>query len=137
MEVLDNIKQAIQLLKDNEEYYQQLNGENGLISVADQKIDYWLHYIEFNKPSSKEIWRIFKEIKKLRMERRKYKNDAELIKVFKDNEQKMQNASFREILLVQVRKTENKQKNAKYGYTAYTEEEKNQILGIEEGKDNE
>lgn len=134
MEVLEKIKEAIKLLQDNEEYYQELNGEGGLISVADQKIDYWLHYIEFNKADAKKMCRIHKELKKLRNERRKYKNDAELIKVFKDNEQKLVNTQNREFLLAQVCKTDTKQQNAKYGSTVYTEEEINEILGIKESE---
>lgn len=135
MEVLENIKQAIQLLRDNEEYYQQLNGENGLISICDKKIDYWEHYIEFNSLNLKELYRVYKEIKNLRIERRKYKNDAELIRTFKEHEQKMMNAQNREMLLIQVCKIDGKQKNAKYSYSAYTEEEKNKILGIKEKGD--
>lgn len=137
MEVLERYKESLKLLKENEEYYQQLTGENGLISICDQKLDYWEHYIEFNKVELKQLYRIYKEMKRLRMLRRKYKNDKELIKIFKDNEQKMQNPSNREILLVQLCKTDNKQQNAKYGYTAYTEEEKNQILGIGENKNDD
>ena len=68
----------------------------------------------------------------MRKERRIYKNDFELIKVFKENEQKMQNASNRKILLSQICKTESKQQNAKYGYVAYTKEEINEILGTKE-----
>lgn len=135
MEVLDNIKQAIQLLKDNEEYYQQLNGENGLISTCDKKIDYWEHYIEFNSLNLKQLYRVYKEIKNLRQERRKYKNDAELIRTYKEHEQKMVNVQNRDMLLIQVCKTDGKQKNAKYSYSAYTEEEKNKILGIKEKGD--
>lgn len=130
MEVLENIKKAIELLKENEEYYQELNGEGGLISVADSKIDYWLHYIEFNNLSTKELYRICKEIKKQRIERRKYKNDVELIKVFKNNEQKLVNPQNRDFLLIEVCKTDTKQQNAKYGSTIYSQEEINEILGV-------
>ena len=129
MEVVDNIKQAIDLLKEVEEYNQQLNGENGLISVCDQKIDYWEHYIELEHLTISEVWRIAKEIKNQRILRRKYKNDAELIKVFKDNEDKLRNPGYRDILLNQICKTDSKQKNAKYGYNAYTDEERDYILG--------
>lgn len=134
MEVLENIKEAIRLLQENEEYYQELNGEGGLISVMDSKTDFWLHQIEFNKYDTKQIYRIHNEIKKLRNQRRRYKNDAELIKVFKDNEQKLVNAQNREFLLAQVCKTDSKQKNAKYGSTIYSQEEINEILGIKENE---
>lgn len=127
MNVLENIKGAIDLLEQNDEYYSELFE---LQSKTDKKIDYWLHYIELNPIKTSEAYRIIKEIKRLRTERRIYKNDLELIKVFKDNEQKLCNASNRKMLLSQVCKTDNKQQNAKYGYDAYTEEEANEILGI-------
>lgn len=134
MEVIENIKEAIKLLQENEEYCQKLNGEGGLISVTDSKTDFWLHQIEFNDYDARKICRIHKELKRLRNERRKYKNDAELIKVFKDNEQKLVNAQNREFLLAQVCKTDSKQKNAKYGSTIYSQEEINEILGVKENE---
>ena len=127
--IVDNIKTAISLLEDNEEYYQTLVGENGLISMADRKIDYWLHFIEFENINLKELWRIYKEIKRLRVERRQYKNAAEVARIFKENEQKMCNLANRKFLLIHICKTENKQRNATYSYNAYTEEERDEILG--------
>ena len=129
MNVLDNIKQAIDLLEQNEEYY---DGLHDLLSKLDKKIDYWLHYIEFNNIKVTETYKIIKEVKRLREERRILKNDIELIKAYKENESKMQNVSNRKILLTQLCKIDNKQKNAKYSYDAYTEEEANEILGIKE-----
>lgn len=129
MEVLNNIKQAIELLKEVEDYNNELNGENGFISTCDKKIDYWLHYLELEDLKVTEAYKIIREIKKQRTLRRRYKNDAELIKLFKDNENKLANASYRDILLTQLHKTDNKHKNLKYCYSAYTEEERNDILG--------
>lgn len=123
-----NISTAIELLETNEDYFNQLIY---LQSEADKKIDYWLHYIEFHDDIKAAAMRnIFNEIRKQRKKRRVYKNDWELIKIFHDNESKMQNASSRKILMNQIMKTDNKQKNAKYSYDAYTEEEANKILGI-------
>jgi len=127
MDVLKNIKDAIDLLEQNEEYY---DGLFEMQSKVDKKIDYWLHYIEFNNVKVTETYKIIKEIKKLRKERRNLKNDIELIKVFKENEGKMQNTSNRKILLTQICKVDSKQRNAKYNYEAYTKEEANEILGI-------
>lgn len=131
MDVLDSIKEAIGLLKGIDEYYDALNGENGYISTCDRKIDYWEHYLEFEKLVPAQVYRIAKEIKRLRIIRRQYKNDAELIRLYKQNESKMQNGNHREILLSMLYKTDNKQRNATYSYSAYTEEERNEILGIE------
>jgi len=128
MEVLEKLKQSVALLKDIDDYRDQLLGDNGLISTCDKKIDYWLHYIELNDLKVTEAYKILKEIKKQRMLRRQYKDDAELIKMYKDNEAKMQNSASRDILLMNVCKTDSKHKNAKYSYDAYTEEELNEIL---------
>ena len=135
MNVLENIKQAIDLLKEVELYNNELVGEDGLISACDKKIDYWEHYLEFNPLVPGEVYRICREIKHQRNLRRQYKNEAELIKLYKDNEAKMQHVDHRDMLMVQLYKTDTKQKNAKYSYSAYTEEEKNEILGIKKEGD--
>lgn len=129
MNAANNIKQAIELLEENENRYGSLID---LQSKMDKKIDYWLHYIEEKNVKVTEAYKIIKEIKKVRQERRNYKNDIELIKLFKDNEGKMQNSSNRKILLNQICKTENRQLNAFYKYEAYTEEEIKEILGTKE-----
>lgn len=126
MNILENIKTSIQLLEENNQYFDILTQ---LQSKTDKKIDYWLHYIELENIPVTKSYKILREIKKLRQERRKYKNEWELLKVFKDNEQKMVNEKNRQILLTQICKTDNKQQNAKYSYDAYTEEEKEKILG--------
>lgn len=130
MDVLKSIEQSIQLLKEVELYNDELVGENGLISTCDKRIDFWEHYLELETLRVTQVYNICREIKKQRNLRRQYKNDAELIKLFKDNEAKMQHVDHRAILLSQLYKTDTKQKNAKYSYSAYTEEEKNAILGI-------
>lgn len=130
MDVLGNIETAVKLLKEVEQYNNELTGEDGLISTCDKKIDYWEHYLEFNPLVPGEVYRICREVKRQRNLRRQYKNEAELIKLFKDNEAKMQHVDHRDMLMVQLYKTDTKQKNARYSYSAYTEEEKNEILGI-------
>ena len=127
MSVLENIKQALNLLQENENNYSKLVDA---LSETDKKTDYWLHYIELNNIPVTQSYKIIKEIKRLREKRRVVKNDLELMKVFKENEQKMVNSKNREILLNCVYKTDSKQQNAKYSYDAYTEEEINEILGI-------
>ena len=130
MEVLDNIKQSVTLLKEVDDYQKELLGEDGLLSVCDRKVDYWLHYLEFEDIKVTQAYNILREIRKQRLLRRKYKNDADLIKTYKDNEAKMQNASNRDLMLVQIHKTDTRHKNAKYCYNAYTDEERDAILGV-------
>lgn len=127
MSVLENIKQALNLLQENEDHYGELID---MLSDTDKKTDYWLHYVELNNVPVTQGYKIIKELKRLREKRRTIKNDLELMKVFKENEQKMVNSKNRQILLTCICKTDNKQQNAKYSYDAYTEEEVNEILGI-------
>lgn len=127
----DNIKEAINLLDQNEEYYNELIN---LQSVLDRKTDFWMHYIEFNKCDTTKIYRIHKELKKIREERRECKNNLEIMRVFHTNEGKMQNNSNRKMLLIELAKTDNKQRNASYNNDIYTEEEVADILGIKEDK---
>ena len=126
MEVLNNIKEAIKLLEENFIAGDDLSDG---VSIADKKIDYWLHKIEFETIPVTEAYKIIKEIKKQRIIRRQCKNDLEILKVFEDNEGKMCNVNNRKILLNQVCKTANKQANAKYSYDAYTDEELAEIFG--------
>lgn len=126
MGILNNLKESIKLLEENDEQYKNLFEQQ---SKSDKKIDYWLHYIELNNVPVTQAYKIIKEIKKQRQERRTYKNEIELMKVFKDNENKLCNVDNRKILLNQVCKTDKKQKNCKYSYDAYTKEEINEILG--------
>lgn len=129
MDVTEKLKESFDILKDIDDYNNQLLGENGYISTCDKKIDYWEHYIELKPLKVTEAYKILREIKRLRILRRKYKNDAELIKVLNDNNEKLKNINFRSILLTQVYKTKTRQENAKYGYDAYTDEEIKNILG--------
>ena len=127
MSVLENIKQALNLLQENEDHYSKLFDD---LSMCDKKTDYWLHYIELNNIPVTQSYKIIKELKRLREKRRIVKNELEIMKVFKDNEQKMVNSKNRELLLNSVCKTDDKQQSAKYSYDAYTEDEVNEILGI-------
>lgn len=131
MSVLDNLKQALELLQQNEDAYNELFNQQ---SETDRKVDFWLHYIELNNVPVTQSYKIIREIKRLREKRRTIKNELEIMKVFRDNEQKLVNAKNRQILLINVCKTDNKQQNAKYSYDAYTDNEMNEILGIKNEK---
>ena len=133
MDVIENLTKAIELLKEIEEYNDQLHEDSGLLSTCDRKIDYWEHYLEFEDLKVTEAYNIIREIKNQRILRRKYKNDSELIKIYRDNQAKLQNKQHRDMLLSLVHKTRNKQINAKYNYDAYTDEERDEILGRKRG----
>lgn len=126
MSILEKIKQIVRLLHENEESIEILKSK---LSDSDKKIDYWLHYIELENVPVTQSYKIIKEIKRLRQERRTCKNELSLMRTFKDNEQKLCNDQNRDILLNVVCKTNRKQEEAIYSYDAYSQEEINQILG--------
>ena len=130
MSILEKIKQIVRLLHENEESIEILKNK---LSDSDKKIDYWLHYIELENVPVTQSYRIIKEIKRLRQERRTCKNELSLMRTFKDNEQKLCNDQNRDILLNVVCKTNRKQEEAVYSYDAYSQEEINQILGNKGG----
>lgn len=130
MSILEKIKQIVRLLHENEESIEILKNK---LSDSDKKIDYWLHYIELENVPVTQSYKIIKEIKRLRQERRTCKNELSLMRTFKDNEQKLCNDQNRDILLNVVCKTNRKQEEAVYSYDAYSEEEINQILGNKGG----
>ncbi|MBR1386269.1 MAG: hypothetical protein IJ568_05525 [Bacilli bacterium] len=130
MNILEKIKQIVRLLHENEESIEILKNK---LSDSDRKIDYWLHYIELENVPITQSYKIIKEIKRLRQERRSCKNELSLMRVFKDNEQKLCNDQNRDILLNVVCKTNRKQEEAVYSYDAYSQEEINQILGNKGG----
>lgn len=130
MNILEKIKQIVRLLHENEESIEVLKNK---LSDSDKKIDYWLHYIELENVPVTQSYKIIRELKRLRQERRTCKNELSLMRVFKDNEQKLCNDQNRDILLNVVCKTNRKQEEAVYSYDAYSEEEINQILGNKGG----
>lgn len=127
MDVLDNIKEAIRLIDEAENKAEELNV---MYSQADRKIDFWLHRIELENIPVTQAYKIIKEIKKQRQIRRQCKNELELLRVFKDHEGKLCNSGNRQMLLTQMYKTDNRHKNAKYSYDAYSEEEIKDIFDI-------
>lgn len=86
-----------------------------------------LHYIENNNLNAPQSCKVIKEIKKIRLERRKIKKDMELSKVYKDNINKLVNKDSRNMLTAKLHKTE-KQLETEYQNRIYTQEDINNIL---------
>jgi hypothetical protein len=118
---LDN---GIQILNKVDEYIDTLVEE---LSNYDKRTTDLLHYIENNNLNAPQSCKIIKEIKKIRQERRKIKNDMELSKVYKDNINKLVNIDSRNMLMTKVHKTE-KQLESEYQNRIYTQEDIDNIL---------
>lgn len=126
MEVLEKLTQAINLLQEVDEYREQL-------PTLQQEVDYrlsdLLHKIENNTLNAPQSCKIVKEIKKQRIIRRNYQNDYEILRTYTNNVNKLMNAGNRELLLVEINKT-NKRLNQPYKNRVYTEEDMKELLGV-------
>ena len=122
--VITELNNAIQLLNNVDEYTETLVDK---LSSYDKRTSDLLHYIESNKLNAPQCCRIVKELKVIREERRKVKNDMEISKVYKDNINKLINKDNRNMLMIKLYKQE-KQLGTNYKNRIYTEENINNIL---------
>ena len=131
MDIVEEIKNIVDKLNELEKYKEELPQK---LSIQDSKEQDILHLIEDEKFTAFEAYRLLKELKKVRKERRIVKNDCELLQCFSANKNKILNENNRQFLLQDLY---NKQRNlkAKYKNRQYTEEEFNKILkGLEYDK---
>lgn len=123
--VKDKIVEVINGLNEITDYENTLQDK---LSNVDLKLCDLMHYIEFNKLKTNECYRIVKEMHNLRLDRRKIKNDMEIVKVLDTHKNKLLEAENRRILLSFIGKTDKALKNSKYQNRAYTEEELEELL---------
>lgn len=122
--IINELESAIQILNDVDEYTDTLVEE---LSTYDKRTSDLLHYIENNTLNAPQSCKIIKEIKTIRQERRKIKNNMEISKVYKDNINKLINKDSRNMLLTKIHKTE-KQLEAEYKNRVYSLEEMENML---------
>lgn len=127
MDILEEITNATKILDVIENYN---DGLCDALSNQDQKISDLLHFIENNNINAAQSCHLIKEIKKVRMERRKVKNDMELARVYKDNINKLINSDSRKMLLSKLHKM-SKQLESEYQNRVYTSKDFVEILGDE------
>ena len=111
MDIIDEVKEIITRLNNLDEYCKNLCHER---DVYDEKTLDILHYIENNKVTTFECYRIIKELKNIRTERRKIKNDIELSKAYNDHKNKLSSENNRQFLLQELY---NKKKGLGVKYT--------------------
>ena len=126
MNILNKIVEVSKLLDELDDYAIGLS--EGLSNVDSKLCDLY-HLIENDKLRTKQCYRVVQEIHKLRKERRKIKNDMELINVFNTNKNKLLNIDYRKILLSAIGKEDKKLNNSKYKNRVYTEEEIKELMG--------
>lgn len=126
MDVINKITEAVDLLNEVDDYGSTLVSK---LSELDSKEQDLLHYIENNKISILWCYRMIKQIKTLREERRKVKNDMELVYKFNEVKTKMiSGKENRQFMMVDLRKKE-KQLQTTYKNRQYSEEDIQKIIG--------
>lgn len=116
MNVIDEIEAVVKTLSKIEEYQNSLSTD---LSKRDLAISDLMHYIESLNLNAVKMCRIVKELKKLRVERRKIKRDMELLRTFELNKPKLSNNY--EFLMSEISKT-NKNLNRNYVNRVYSED---------------
>ncbi|MGM9881584.1 MAG: hypothetical protein ACI4VH_07645 [Clostridia bacterium] len=124
MDVIEEIKNIVDKLDRIDDYSNSLSDK---LSVVDSKLQDLLHYIENNKINVLWCYRMIKEIKVLREERRKIKNDMELLSKYNENKNKIISKENRQFLMTEIYKKE-KLLGKNYTNKQYTEEEMQKIL---------
>lgn len=127
MNVLEKIKQAISILNEIDEYDSSLNNK---LSTYDLKQADLLHYIENNKLTTAECYRVVKEIKNIREHRRKVKNDMEILSKYNQQKARLNSKDNRQLLIAELHKRV-KQQGVRYNNKGYSNEELKRILGKE------
>lgn len=124
MNIVEEVKEVISKLNTIDSYNSSLPQQ---LSIIDKKQQDILHLIESQKISAFEAYRIIKELRQVRIERRKIKNDMELLRVYDENKNKLSSNENRQFLLHEVCKKE-KNLNTEYKYQEYTKEELESII---------
>lgn len=124
MDVMAKINEAIRLLNSIDEYGSTLVSK---LSDLDSKEQDILHYIENNKISVLWCYNVIRKLKDIRIERRKVKNDMELMSKYNDLKNRLSSKDNREFILSQLHVRE-KQLNTTYKNRKYSEEDIRNIL---------
>lgn len=124
MDVIEEIKNIVEKLDKIDDYSDSLSDK---LSVVDSKLQDLLHYVENNKINVLWCYRMIKEIKMLREERRKIKNDMELLSKYSEQKNKIISKENRQFLMTEIYKKE-KLLGKNYTNKQYTEEEMQKIL---------
>nr|DAZ41263.1 MAG TPA: hypothetical protein [Caudoviricetes sp.] len=110
MDLDKEIENVLIALDDIDKY---CNSLSNLLSLEDQKTQDLLHYIENNKINAFQSYRLVKQLKKIRLDRRNIKNNIELAATFYNNKNKLIFNEYRSVLKDELKKTK-KQLQLKY-----------------------
>lgn len=124
MDVMTKIAEAIDILNAIDKYDATLGNKLSELDCKEQDL---LHHIEDNKINILWCYNIIKKIKEIRIERRKVKNDMELMSRYNDIKSKMTSKENRQFILAELHKKE-KQLQTTYKNRQYSEDDIRDIL---------
>ena len=124
MNVIEEVTTIVTLLNELDNYSSGLVNK---ISELDLKQQDLLHYIENNSLKTNECYRIIRELKKIRENRRQIKNDMDLMSKYNEQKTKLVSTDNRRFLLAEMHKRE-KILGKSYTNKGYTDEELESIL---------
>lgn len=123
MNVIEKINEVIDTLNEIDEYSNSLSDK---LSIHDGKEQDILHRLE-GKINILWCYKVIKELHNNRLERRKVKNDMELLARYNEHKNKLISKENRQFILTELHKRE-KLLNQPYKNRQYTEEEFNQLF---------
>ena len=125
MNVITQINDIVDKLNELDVYDSGLEQKLKIVDGQTQDI---LHYIEHNKINMLTCYNLIKKIKTIRVERRKIKEDIEILKRYNELKQKLiSNVDNRKIVLAEIHKKE-KQLKTDYKNRQFSEEDIQNIL---------
>ena len=124
MNIVEEIKEISDKLDEIDNYNSGLGQQ---LSSIDKKQQDILHYVETKKLSAFGCYRLFKELKNVRLIRRKIKNDMELSKIYLEQRNKLLSTDNRKFLIQTLYKKE-KSLDSEYKMQEYNEEELEAII---------
>ena len=125
MDVIEKLAEATKILNEVDSYQSTLADRLSELDTKQQDI---LHYIEDNKIGMLWCYRLVNELKRVRLERRKIKNDMELTRNYKEMDGRMiTGIGNRDQLMVALRKKERSLQTT-YKNRQYSDEEIQNIL---------
>ena len=135
MDIMAKAKEAIDILDQIDAYGHTLMPKLSELDCKEQDI---LHYIEDNKVNMLYCYNIVKKIKDIRVERRKVKNDIELMEKWHTLKSRLSsNENNRQFIMTELHKKE-KQLQTTYKNRQYSEEDIRNILkGVTKEKTND
>lgn len=124
MEIVKILQQVTDTLNEVDTYYDGLTNE---LSEVDLKIQDLLHYIESHKISILWSYKYLAELRRLRLDRRRIKNDMFILGRYSEHKNKLISSGNRQFLMTELYKAE-KQLEAPYKNRQYNDGEIEEIL---------